>query len=58
MLFVVGQSSRLYLLKLVEHEVADIEVQIILPQAPPRFGDPPPAASGRRGRHGIAWATR
>ena len=49
-LFVVGQSSRLYLLKLVAHEAPDIEVQIILPQTPPRFGDPPPAASGRPGR--------
>ena len=49
-LFVVGQSSRLYLLKLVEHEPPDIEVQVVLPQAPPRFGDPPPAATGRPGR--------
>ena len=48
-LFVVGQSSRLYLLKLVEHEVPDVEVQLILPQAPPRFGDPPPGASERPG---------
>ena len=49
-LFVVGQSSRLYLLELVAHEPPDIEVQLVLPQAPPRFGDPPPAASGRPGR--------
>ena len=49
-LFVVGQSSRLYLLKLVEHEPPDIEVQVVLPKAPPRFGDPPPVASGRPGR--------
>ena len=48
-LFVVGQSGRLYLLKLVEHEAPDIEVQVILPQVPPRFGDPP-AESGRVGR--------
>ena len=49
-LFVVGESGRLYLLKLVEHDTPDVEVQVILPQAPPRFGDPPPAASGRPGR--------
>ena len=49
-LFVVGQSGRLYLLKLVAHEPPEIEVQVVLPQAPPRFGDPPPAASGRPGR--------
>ena len=48
-LFVVGQSGRLYLLKLVEHETPDIEVQVVLPQAPPRFGDPP-AESERVGR--------
>ena len=48
-LFVVGQSGRLYLLKLVAHEPPDIEVQVILPQAPPRFGDPP-AESERPGR--------
>ena len=49
-LFVVGQSGRLHLLKLVEHEPPDTEVQLILPPAPPRFGDTPPAASGRPGR--------
>ena len=49
-LFVVGQSGRLHLLKLVEDEAPDTEVQLILPPAPPRFGDTPPAASGRPGR--------
>ena len=49
-LFVVGQSGRLYLLNLVEHEPPDIEVQLVLPQEPPRFGDPPPAASRRPSR--------
>ena len=49
-LFVVGESGRLYLLNLKEHETPDVEVQVILPQARPRFGDPPPAASGRPGR--------
>ena len=50
-LFVVGQSGRLYLLKLLEHEAPDIEVQVILPQAPPRFGDPPHAARGSHRHH-------
>ena len=36
-LFVVGQSGRLHLLRLVEHDPPDTEVQLILPQAPPRF---------------------
>ena len=49
-LFVVGQSGRLHLLKLVEHEPPDTEVQLILPPAPPRFDDTPPAATGRPGR--------
>ena len=49
-LFVVGESGRLYLLKLVAHETPDVEVQVMLPQAPPRFGDPPPAGRGRPGR--------
>ena len=48
-LFVIGESGRLYLLKLVDHEPTDIEVQVILPQKPPRFGDPP-AESERVGR--------
>ena len=49
-LFVVGLSGRLHLLKLVGHETPDTEVQLILPHPPPRFGDTPPAASGRHGR--------
>jgi len=49
-LFVVGQSGRLHLLKLVDHEPPDTEVQLILPQPPPRFGETPPAATGRPGR--------
>ena len=48
-LFVVGRSGRLHLLKLVEHEPPDTEVQLILPPAP-RFGDTPPATE-RRPRH-------
>ena len=50
LLFVVGRSGRLYLLKLVEHEPPDTEVQLILPPAPPRFDEAPPAATGRPGR--------
>ena len=49
-LFVVGQSGRLYLLRLVEHEPPDIEVQVVLPQPAPRFGEPPPAPAGPAGR--------
>ena len=49
-LFVIGKSGRLHLLSLVEHETPDTEVQLILPQAPPRFAEPPPAAPGRPGR--------
>ena len=51
-LFVVGQSGRLHLLRLVEHETPDTEVQLIVPQPQPqpRFGDTPPAATKRPGR--------
>ncbi len=49
-LFVIGKSGRLHLLKLVEHDTPDTEVQLILPQAPPRFVEPPPVVSGRPGR--------
>ena len=49
-LFVVGQSGRLHLLKLVDHEPPDTEVQLVLPQPPESFGDTPPAATGRPGR--------
>jgi len=51
-LFVVGQSGRLHLLKLVDHEPPDTEVQFVLPQPPESFGDTPPAATGRPGRPG------
>ena len=49
-LFVVGQSGRLHLLRLVEHDPPDTEVQLILPQAPARFEEAPRAVSGRPGR--------
>ena len=52
-LFVVGKSGRLHLLKLVEHEPPDTEVQLIPPPAPPRFDEPPPAmGKGAHRRHG------
>ena len=52
-LFVVGKSGRLHLLTLVEHEPPDTEVQLILPPAPPRFDEPPPAkGKGAHPRHG------
>ena len=37
--FVIGESDRLHILKLVEREPPDTEVQLVLPQAPPRFGE-------------------
>ena len=39
--FVIGESDRLHILKLVEREPPDTEVQLVLPQAPPRFGEEP-----------------
>ena len=44
--FVIGESDRLHILKFVERDPPDTEVQLVLPQAPPRFGDEP----GRPGR--------
>ena len=49
-LFVVGESGRLHLLRLVEQDPPDTEVQLILPQAPPRFGEAPPPVARRPGR--------
>lgn len=53
--FVIGESDRLHILKLVERQPPDTEVQLVLPQAPPRFGDEPgrpgrPSARRQRGR--------
>ena len=51
--FVIGESDRLHILKLVEREPPDTEVQLVLPQAPARFGEEPsrPARpSSRRSR--------
>ena len=52
--FVIGESDRLHILKLVEREPPDTEVQLVLPQAPPRFGEEArrpggPAAGRQRG---------
>ena len=51
--FVIGDSDRLHILKLVEREPPDTEVQLVLPQAPPRFGEEtrrPGRPSARRPR--------
>ena len=48
--FVIGESDRLHILELVEGEPADTEVQLVLPQAPRRFGEERGAAKQRRGR--------
>ena len=51
--FVIGESDRLHILKLVEREPPDTEVQLLLPQAPPRFGEEasrPARPSARRPR--------
>ena len=41
LVFVIGDSDRMHLLKLVERDPPDTEVQLVLPKAPPRFGDEP-----------------
>ena len=46
LVFVIDRSDRLHLLKLVERDPPDTEVQLVLPKAPPRFGDEP---GGRQG---------
>ena len=47
--FVIGESDRLHILELVQGEPADTEVQLVLPQAPRRFGQEGGAASRPRG---------
>lgn len=46
LLFVIGESDRLHMIELVESATPDTEVQLVYPQAPPRFGDA--AATSRR----------
>jgi len=48
--FVIGESDRLHILELVQGEPADTEVQLVLPQAPRRFGEAGDAARRTRGR--------
>ena len=48
--FVIGESDRLHMLELVQGEPADTEVQLVVPQARPRFGAEGPPARGPRGR--------
>ena len=53
LVFVIGDSDRLHLLKLVERDPPDTEVQLVLPKAPPRFGEEtsrPGRASARHPR--------
>ena len=49
--FVIGESDRLHILRLVEREPPDTEVQLLLPQASTRFGEEarrPGKPAGRR----------
>ena len=49
--FVIGESDRLHILELVQGEPADTEVQLVVPQGRPRFGEEGgPARRQRRGR--------
>ena len=49
--FVIGESDRLHILKLVERNPPDTEVQLVLPQAPPRFGEEPSRPGRPATRH-------
>ena len=48
--FVIGESDRLHILELVQGEPADTEVELVVPQAPRRFGEERRPARGARGR--------
>ena len=48
--FVIGESDRLHILELVQGEPPDTEVQLVVPQARPRFGEESGAARRPRGR--------
>ena len=39
LVFVIGDSDRMHLLRLVERDPPDTEVQLVLPKARPRFGE-------------------
>lgn len=48
--FVIGESDRLHILELMQGEPADTEVQLVLPQAPRRFGEEGGVPRRPRGR--------
>ena len=50
--FVIGESDRLHILELVQGEPPDTEVQLVVPQARPRFGEEGGAVRRPRGRRG------
>ena len=50
--FVIGESDRLHMLELVQGEPPDTEVQLVVPQAPRRFGDEGGASRRPRGPRG------
>ena len=50
LVFVIDRLDRLHLLKLVERDPPDTEVQLVLPKVPPRFGDEPSGARGSTAR--------
>ena len=50
--FVIGESDRLHILELVESEAPDTEVQLVVPQAPRRFGEEGGQARRPRGQRG------
>ena len=54
LVFVIDSTDRLHLLKLIERDPPDTEVQLVLPKAAPRFGDEPsgPGRSAARRRSG------
>lgn len=53
LVFVIVESDRLHLLKLVESEEPDTEVQLVYPQARPRFGEGSAAARRPGGIHHL-----
>ena len=56
--FVIGESDRLHILELVQREPADTEVQLVLPQAPRRFGEESGPARRPRARGNRASPIR
>lgn len=58
LIFVIGESDRLHLLRLVESAEPDTEVQLVYPQAPPRFGEGSVGARRPAGVHLRGGAMR